>query len=133
MKSTFATLFAAIAALALHGPAGADASFECGIDNGSQVEIGNCVGRQLEAVDKSVDLALGFATNAAKELDGATGRAAAVPALEKGQAAWSAYRDAHCDFVGATFGGGSGTGIAIASCRIELGRSRVRELMLYAR
>ena len=60
----------------------------------------------------------------AKELDDVTGRTVALPALEKAQAAWSAYRDTHCDYVGATFGGGSGTGIGINSCKIELARSR---------
>jgi len=83
-------------------------------------------------VDSAVQLALGFARKAAEELDGATGRVVAVPALESGQAAWSIYRDQHCEFVGATFGGGGGTGIAIRSCRVELGRARVDELMKYA-
>lgn len=113
--------------------ASADPSLECSIGAGSQVEIGGCVSKMGEAVDRSVDIALGFAMTAAQELDDITGRKVAGPALEAGQAAWSAYRDAHCEFVGATFGGGSGTGIAIDSCRVDLGRARVSELMLYAR
>ncbi len=113
------------------GPAMGDPSFECSIGLGSQVEIADCVAETEAKVDRTVELTLGFATTAAEELDGMTGRPVAVPSLSAGQEAWSAYRDAHCEFVGATFGGGSGTGIAIRSCRIELGRARVEELMKY--
>lgn len=109
----------------------ADPSLECSIDNGSQVEIGACVAKAEAAVGKSIDIALGFAMTSARDLDQITGRDVAAPALEAGQAAWSAYRDAHCDFVGSTYGGGSGTGIAIRSCRVTLGRARVTELMAY--
>lgn len=112
--------------------AAADPSLECSIGRGSQVEIGGCVAETGATVDQAVEIALGFAMNAAKELDEITGRQVAEPALTAGQAAWSAYRDAHCEYVGSTFGGGSGTGIAIDSCRVELGRDRVAELMKFA-
>ncbi len=107
--------------------AAADPATECG--GSSQVEIGNCVAETLERVDATIDLFLGFATASAQELDEITGRTDAVPALEAGQAAWSAYREAHCAYVGSTFGGGSGTGIAIDACRIELGRARAADLL----
>ena len=113
--------------------AAADPSLECSLSNGSQIEIGACVADAEATVEKTLALALGFATDSAKSLDEATGRPMATPALEAGQAAWTAYRDAHCDFVGSTFGGGSGTGIAIQSCRVELGRARIAELLSYAR
>ncbi|OSQ42683.1 lysozyme inhibitor LprI family protein [Marivita geojedonensis] len=117
--------------LALCVPSGvfADPATECG--GSSQVEIGACVAETLQRVDATVDIYLGFAMRSAEELDSVTGRAVTVPALEAAQAAWSAYRDAHCDYVGATFGGGSGTGIGIDSCKIELGRDRAKELMRY--
>ncbi len=108
----------------------ADPATECG--GSSQVEIGTCVADTLQKVDATVEIYLGFAMRSAEELDEATGRAVAVVALEASQAAWEAYRDAHCDYVGATFGGGSGTGIGINSCRIELGRDRAKDLMRYA-
>ena len=108
----------------------ADPATECG--GGSQVEIGACVADTLQRVDTTVEIYLGFAMSAAKELDAVTGRTTTVPALEASQAAWAAYRDAHCAYVGATFAGGSGTGIGIDSCRIELGRDRARDLMRYA-
>lgn len=107
----------------------ADPATECG--GSSQVEIGACVAETLQRVDATVDIYLGFAIRSAEELDRVTGRAVTVPALEASQAAWSAYRDAHCDYVGATFGGGSGTGIGIDSCKIKLGRDRAEDLMRY--
>ncbi len=107
----------------------ADPSFECSVNLSSQVEIAECVAETEAAVDKTIDIALGFAMGSVKELDDVTGRQVAAPALEASQAAWSVYRDAHCEYVGSTFGGGSGTGIAIRSCRVELGRARVSELM----
>ncbi len=106
-----------------------DPSFECSVDLSSQVEIAECVAETEAAVDKTIDIALGFAMGSVKELDDVTGRQVAAPALEASQTAWSVYRDAHCEYVGSTFGGGSGTGIAIRSCRVELGRARVSELM----
>lgn len=125
-RATVALLFAALPSLSIASP-----DMECG--GPSQVEIGSCLAQVEETVDGVVQTTLGFALGSARELDEATGRSAAVPALEAAQAAWTAYRDTHCEFVGATFGGGSGTGIAIQSCRIELGRARARDLLSYAR
>ncbi|MEM7462894.1 MAG: lysozyme inhibitor LprI family protein, partial [Pseudomonadota bacterium] len=105
-----------------------DPSLECS-DNSNQVEIGNCVAEALSRVDQSIEIALGIARNSAKELDKVTDRKVAEPALETSQAAWTSFRDQQCEYIGATYGGGSGTGIAIDSCRIELGRSRVDELL----
>ena len=104
-------------------------SSEC--EGASQIEIGNCVAKTEATVNKTIEMALGFAMNSAADLDQVTGRKVAVPALIAGQSAWEAYRDQHCAFVGATFGGGSGTGIAILDCRIELGRDRFDTLMDY--
>lgn len=118
-----------LVALGLPSGVFADPATECG--GGSQVEIGACVADTLERVDATIYMNLGFAMNSAEELDNVTERAVTVPALEVSQAAWSAYRDAHCDYVGATFGGGSGTRIAIDSCKIELGRDRAKDLMRY--
>jgi uncharacterized protein YecT (DUF1311 family) len=126
MKNLVAAI---LCALCVPSAVFSDPASECG--GSSQVEIGACVADTLKRVDVTVDIYLGFAMGAAEELDGITGRASAVPALEAGQAAWAAYRDAHCDYVGATFGGGSGTGIAVDSCKIRLGRDRAEELMRY--
>ncbi|MBO9433996.1 DUF1311 domain-containing protein [Ruegeria sp. R13_0] len=106
----------------------ADPALECA-DAASQVEIGACVSDMEQRVDLALKAAYGFASDAAQELDEVTGRAAAKPALEAAQTAWTTYRDAQCEAVGALFGGGSGTGIGISSCRVELGRARVEELL----
>ncbi len=107
----------------------ADPYMECSIQNESQVETGQC----LSVVEKNANAALeeifNIAMGPATELDNVTGRDVAVPSLKIGQNAWLEYRDKHCEYVGATFGGGSGTGIAILSCRIELARERSDELM----
>ncbi|GAB5436119.1 lysozyme inhibitor LprI family protein [Falsiruegeria mediterranea] len=109
----------------------ADPSLECS-DAGSQVEIGACVSEAAQRVEAAMVLAQEIAMASAQELDEVTGRVVAVPAMDAAQEAWSAYRDAQCNAVGASFGGGSGTGIAIQSCRIELGRARITELMSMA-
>ncbi|MEM1004674.1 MAG: lysozyme inhibitor LprI family protein [Pseudomonadota bacterium] len=109
----------------------ADPTLECA-DASSQVEIGSCVSNMEDRVNAALLEAYGFALDAAVELDDITGRVAAKPALEASQQAWDAYRDAQCDAVGASFGGGSGTGIGIMSCRVQLGRARVDELLRYA-
>lgn len=109
-------------------PALADPTMECS-GMPSQVDIHRCVDVALSRVDGAIVTAYGFANDAAAELDEITGRAVAVPALAAAQSAWSDYRDRHCEYVGSTFGGGSGTGIAISACRVTLGRARVSQLM----
>ena len=121
------------AAIAVATPTLLRASPDSECPGSSQVEISDCVAQVEEAVDASLATIFSFALAAAQELDTVTGRPGAVEALEAGQAAWSAYRDAHCAYVGTTYGGSSGTGIAIRSCRIELGRARERDLLRYVR
>ena len=115
------------AALLAAATARADPALEC--PEGTQVEIGQGLAAAAAAVDRAIGTALGLAQPAAVRLDRTTGRMVAAPALEQAQAAWTAYRDAQCDYVGATYGGGSGTGQAIRGCRIDLGRARVDQLM----
>ena len=121
----------ALLPLFLATPAFADPSMEC--PGSSQIEIGACVTETLANVDAAMETAYSFALNAAGALDTETGRADALPALEAAQSAWLAWRDAECAFAGARFAGGSGTGIAITSCRIDLGRDRVTALLEAAR
>ena len=120
---------ALIAALALLPVAGwADPSLECSVGSGSQVETADCLVEVERKATEAMTMILGFARDSATELDEVTGRDVALPALEAAQTAWEAYATAQCDFSGSLFGGGSGTGIAIRSCRIELTRQRTREL-----
>jgi len=110
----------------------ADPTLECSLNSGSQIEVGDCVARTDERVEKALGFALEQAMLSAKDLDQVTGRQVAVPALNQGQAAWETYRAAHCTYAGATYGGGSGAGIATRSCWVTLGRTRVEQLMRYA-
>jgi uncharacterized protein YecT (DUF1311 family) len=125
-KSQLALFIAAATCLSASGVL-SDPMMEC--PGGSQVEIGNCLAKTEELTDLSLQTALEISKNAATELDSVTGRSVALPAHESGQKAWVAYHDAHCEYIGATFGGGSGTGLAIRACRIELTRDRVDRLM----
>ncbi|WP_271949559.1 lysozyme inhibitor LprI family protein [Ruegeria faecimaris] len=108
----------------------ADPAMEC-TNASSQVEIGSCVASMEAGVEAALTDSFGFAMDAANALDEVTGRTSAAPAMEAAQSAWVGYRDAQCEAVGASFGGGSGTGIGITSCRIELGRLRIDELLRF--
>jgi uncharacterized protein YecT (DUF1311 family) len=110
------------------GSAAADPTLECSVAGGSQIEIGECLAAVDANVSAALDQVLSFARASAEELDNSTGRAESVPALEASQAAWEAFRDAECGYIGSTWAGGSGTGIAMAACRIDLGRDRVEAL-----
>jgi uncharacterized protein YecT (DUF1311 family) len=120
LSVAFATFLPAAGAMS-------DPIMEC--PGSSQVEIGECLAKTEELANLSLQTALEIARNAATELDTVTGRSVVLPALEEGHKTWSAYRDAHCDYIGANFGGGSGTGLGIRACRIELTRDRVASLM----
>jgi uncharacterized protein YecT (DUF1311 family) len=130
MKCFFGITLALLTILMAPG-AQADPIMECGNQFSNQVEIGDCLADVEKNVDATMRVALGFAMASAKELDTVTEREVATPALEAGQAAWAVYRDQHCEFVGSTFGGGSGTGIAIRGCRIDLARARADVLLMF--
>ena len=110
-------------------PAHADPSFECSIASSSQVETADCLAETEDRVSQVLEVTFQIATDSATELDEVTGRDVVLPALNASQAAWEAYRDAHCEHIGATYGGGSGTGIAIQACRVELTRTRITALL----
>jgi uncharacterized protein YecT (DUF1311 family) len=106
----------------------ADPSLECSVGAGSQVETSRCLSEVAERADAALAIMLDAARKSAAELDSITERDVALPALEAAQTAWEAYRATHCDYAGALFGGGSGTGIAIRSCQIDLTRARAKAL-----
>jgi uncharacterized protein YecT (DUF1311 family) len=106
----------------------ADPSLECSLTSSSQVETGNCLAAVETTTAEALSVVLGFAQDAAQELDDITGRAVTLPALQASQSSWEAWRDTECAYAGALFGGGSGTGIAIRSCRITLTRDRIEAL-----
>ena len=126
-RLVFTLSIAFAAALAAVSPANANPELEC--TGTSEVEIRSCLSETEGRAADAMQTAFGFARDAAEELDGVTERNEAVPALEAAQFAWENYRDSQCDYVGSTYGGGSGTGSAVLACRIELTRARTDELM----
>ena len=122
-------LIASVLAILPLTPVAADPAMECGVQVSSQVEIASCVSAQVRIIDLALDQALGFAQEAAAELDGVTEREVAGPALEAAQGSWLAYREAQCSYSAALFGGGSGAGIAEGACHVALTRARIAELM----
>jgi uncharacterized protein YecT (DUF1311 family) len=58
----------------------------------------------------------------AAELEGA------INSLERAQAAWISYRDAHCDMVEELYLNGTGKAAGGAQCVIDLTKLRIREL-----
>ena len=105
----------------------ADPILEC--PGESQVEVRACLAETHARADAALASAVGFARDSAASMDELMGGTAGVEAFQAGQTAWEAYRDAHCDYIGSTYGGGSGTGPAITACRITHARERVAELM----
>ena len=122
-------LIASILSICPFAPLAADTAMECGVQVSSQVDVASCVSAQVDIVNLALDEALGFARDAATELDVVTERAVAQPALEAAQTAWLTYRDAQCGYAAALFGGGSGAGIAEGACHVVLTRARIAELM----
>ncbi len=120
------SILMALSCLAVPAAATADPTEECAA--GSQAEIADCLYELEQDVDRDVASSLRSAAASAEKLDARMDRPLMVPALDASQAAWTAYRDAQCEAMGASFGGGSGAGIAIRSCRVTLGRARAEEL-----
>jgi uncharacterized protein YecT (DUF1311 family) len=52
----------------------------------------------------------------------------AVRSLERAQASWVAYRDAHCDMIAKLYLDGTGKVAGAAQCSIDLTTLRIREL-----
>jgi len=90
------------------------------------------VNRCLVELEKEAQAALvkaeGDAGKRARDIDSATGRPPAAPALARSMRAFTDYRKAQCDFVRAMYSSASGAEQAQLGCVIDLTRRRVREL-----
>ncbi len=92
-------------------------------------EVKRCYNDRVNEIDREVDRAYQRALAAAGELDAVTGHGDAVPALEESQALWRAFRRADCmDLQAKLAAGGSGTGVFIARCAIDMAKTRIAEL-----
>jgi uncharacterized protein YecT (DUF1311 family) len=129
MRPSFAGLIGVALLASASAPANADSHTKCDTQSTSQVDLHGCLLKAEKEADAALKSALGNAMAAAKELDDVTApRRDVVQALTAGQDVWVQYRDKHCEYVGTTWGGGSGTGIAITRCRIDHARARSKEL-----
>ena len=84
-----------------------------------------CMGAELEAWDKRLNTAYAelMVREKAEDKEMADLGSAAPkqsPALLDMQRKWIAYRDARCDYIGAQWGGGSGTGPAVQGCHMMM-------------
>ena len=80
-----------------------------------------CMGAELEVWDQRLNAAYTelMAREKAEDKEMADLESSApkqAPALLDMQRKWIAYRDARCDYIGAQWGGGSGTGPAVQGC-----------------
>ena len=121
--------FAVGAVVLMASPVLADPSLECSVTTSSQVETAECLIAEEERVGQALEAAIRVRQRAAEQIDNVTERELAIPALAVSQEAWLAYRDAECNFKGTLFAGGSGGGIAIRSCRVQMTRDRIDALL----
>jgi len=126
MKTAIAT-WGVILSTAISGTAMAGALDECMV-RGDQPAVTRCLLDAEKETQAALHKAEGDAGKRARDIDAATGRAPAAPALAKSMRAFADYRKAQCEFVRAMYSSGSGGEQAQLGCMIDITRRRVREL-----
>ena len=117
----------ATAALLASGLAGAGAYDECNL-RGDQATVTRClVDVEREALDQ-LNRVEGDLARKARDLDVATGRAVAAPALARSMREFGNYRKAQCEFVRSMYPVGTRGDQAMAACLVDMTRRRVRDL-----
>ena len=124
MKVAIAILTALTACTATAG-----ALEEC-VARGDQAAITRCLVDLEKEAQASLNKAEGDAGKRARDIDVATGRSSAAPALAKSMRGFAEYRKTQCDFVRAMYASGNGAEQAQLGCMVDLMRRRVRELQL---
>ncbi|XZG71309.1 lysozyme inhibitor LprI family protein [Chitinibacteraceae bacterium HSL-7] len=97
----------------------------------TSIEYKACLAELAPQAERDRHNAETAARAAMKRLDDVQGRKSALPAFERDAQAYARYRDAHCAWIDASFGSGSGAGSAELACRIDLERDRAHELSRY--
>ena len=121
MKLAMAFILAAMAT----GTASAGAVEEC-IGRGDHATATRCLVENEKEAQNALVKAEGDAGRKARDIDTATGRSSAAPALAKSMRAFADYRKAQCDFVRAMYASGTGAEQAYVGCIIDVTRRRVR-------
>ena len=91
----------------------------------SQVEMSDCEAKTTIVAEKLL-------TSAYKQKISDSGSAKVKAALVKAQRAWITFRDADCvDYVGSSFEGGNGAGLAIETCLNDRRLTRIQQLQSF--
>lgn len=102
---------------------------DCEDSTTNQVEMRACLKEASNYVERTLEVASAAAAVEMRELDTVTAaHIGAEQAFAKSRETYRAYRDAACDAVGASYAGGSGTGIAILSCRRQADWERANRI-----
>jgi len=102
---------------------------EC-LGRGDQAAVTRCLVNLEKEAQTSLNKAEGDAGQRARDIDVATGRSSAAPALAKSMRGFADYKKTQCDFVRAMYASGNGAEQAQLGCMVDLTRRRVRELQL---
>jgi len=109
--------------------ANAGALEEC-LGRGDQVAATRCLVDLEKEAQAALNKAEGDAGKRARDIDTATGRSSAAPALAKSMRGFADYKKTQCDFVRAMYASGNGAEQAQLGCMVDLMRRRVRELQI---
>jgi len=122
-----AALLAALASAALAFPAAASPQSECYALHDTHADASACLTERVKGSEGALTSAYKQAMEQAKKMEKITdGSMKAVAPLEASQKSFEAYRKAACDdAIPPMWGGGSGTGDAVAACQITLNRERI--------
>ncbi|MEO1192049.1 MAG: lysozyme inhibitor LprI family protein [Pseudomonadota bacterium] len=114
----------------LAAPATASPQDECYALHDTHPAASACLTERVKGTEGALKAALEQAKTNAQKMEKITdGSMKAVAPLEASQKAFEAYRKAACDdAIPPMWGGGSGTGDAVAACTITLNRARIEWL-----
>lgn len=124
MKAMAAMLVAG--ALATN-PAVAGAFDECNL-RGDQAAVRKCLLDADREAQDQLNKVEGELARKARELDIATGHAAAAPALARSMRDFGAYRKSQCEFVRAMHASGARAEQSQQGCLVDMTRRRIRDL-----
>ncbi|SDZ04584.1 Uncharacterized conserved protein YecT, DUF1311 family [Jannaschia faecimaris] len=102
-----------------------DEAAACSAQTGSNVGYGFCLRAELTFWDAELNRVYGVLIDLTEAQDAelksyGSAAPAMTPALRAAQRAWIAWRDAQCDFIRTTFGGGTGGNPAATDCLMRL-------------
>ncbi len=116
-----------VAGLLATGAAMAGALDECNL-RGDQATVMRCLAEADRDAQDQLNRIEGEVARKARELDTATGRPLAAPALARSMREFGNYRKAQCEFVRAMYTGGVRAEQAQLGCMVDMTRRRLRDL-----